>query len=79
MVVLKQRLLIQVVLILCRQQKIVTINLDIKFVSAKLNDQLLGKVKVLKTTKTLVFIYCEILDSTCFWWTKLSKEYFQIK
>ncbi len=46
-------------------KRCVTINLDIKFVSAgKLNDQLLGKVKVLKTTKTLVFIYCEILDSS---------------
>ena len=45
-------------------KRCVTINLDIKFISAgKLHDQLLGKVKVLKTTKTLVFISCEILDS----------------
>ena len=34
-----------------------TINLDIKFISAgKLNEKLIGKVKVLKRTKTLVFI-----------------------
>ena len=45
-------------------KRCVTINLDIKFISAgKLHDQLLGKVKVLKTKKTLVFISCEILDS----------------
>mgnify|MGYP001234734110 FL=1 len=39
----------------------VTINLDIKFISAgKLNEILVGNVKVLKRTKTLVFISCEI-------------------
>ena len=41
-----------------------TINLDIKFISAgKLNERLIGKVKVLKKTKTLVFISCEIFGT----------------
>ena len=45
-------------------KRCVTINLDIKFISAgKLNDKLIGKVKVLKKTKTLVFISCEIFAS----------------
>ena len=39
----------------------VTINLDMQFISiGKLGDKLLGKVKILKKTKTLVFISCEI-------------------
>ena len=42
----------------------VTINLDIKFISAgNLNDNLVGKVKILKKTKTLVFISSEIFCS----------------
>ena len=42
-------------------KRCVTINLDIKFISAgKLNERLIGKVKVLKKTKSLVFISCEI-------------------
>ena len=45
-------------------KRCVTINLDIKFISAgKLKEKLIGKVKVLKKTKTLVFINCEILSS----------------
>ena len=45
-------------------RRCVTINLDIKFISAgKLNDNLMGKVKVLKRTKTLVFISYEIVGS----------------
>ena len=45
-------------------RRCVTINLDIKFISAgKLNDNLMGKVKVLKRTKTLVFISSEIIGS----------------
>tara|TARA_B100000700_G_scaffold305878_1_gene380455 strand:+ start:194 stop:583 length:390 start_codon:yes stop_codon:yes gene_type:complete len=45
-------------------KRCVTINLDIKFISAgKLNDNLLGKVKILKKTKTLVFISSEIFSS----------------
>ena len=45
-------------------KRCVTINLDIKFISAgKLNEELIGKVKVLKRTKTLVFISSEIFNS----------------
>ena len=44
-------------------KRCVTINLDVKFISAgKLDDNLKGKVKVLKKTKTLVFINCEITN-----------------
>jgi len=42
-------------------KRCVTINLDMKFISAgKLDDKLKGGVKILKKTKTLVFISCEI-------------------
>ena len=42
----------------------VTVNLDIKYISAgKLGDNLVGKVEVLKRTKTLVFINCKIINS----------------
>ena len=42
-------------------KRCVTINLNIKFISAaKLGDKLKGFVKILKKTKTLVFINCEI-------------------
>ena len=45
-------------------KRCVTINLDIKFISAgKLNENLIGRVKVLKKTKTLVFISSEIFAS----------------
>ena len=45
-------------------KRCVTINLDIKFISAgKLNEKLVGKVKILKRTKTLVFISSEIFAS----------------
>ena len=44
-------------------KRCVTINLDIKFISASmLGDNLKGNVKVLKKTKTLVFINCEIFN-----------------
>ena len=47
--------------IVAGNKRCVTINLDIKFISAgKLNEKLIGKVKVLKRTKTLVFISSEI-------------------
>ena len=50
--------------IIAGNKRCVTINLDIKFISAgKLNEKLIGKVKVLKKTKTLVFISCEIYAS----------------
>ena len=42
-------------------KRCVTINLDIKFITAAhLGEKLKGKVKILKKTKTLVFITCEI-------------------
>ena len=42
-------------------RRCVTINLDIKFISAgMLSDNLKGIVRILKKTKTLVFINCEI-------------------
>ena len=42
-------------------RRCVTISLDIKFISvAKLGEKLNGRVKILKKTKTLVFINCEI-------------------
>ena len=42
-------------------KRCVTINLDMKFGAAgKLGDKLKGDVKILKKTKTLVFINCEI-------------------
>ena len=42
-------------------KRCVTINLDLKFITAvKLGEKLNGKVKILKKTKTLVFINCEI-------------------
>ena len=45
-------------------KRCVTINLDIKFISAgKLNEKLVGKVKILKRTKTLVFINSEIFGA----------------
>jgi uncharacterized protein (TIGR00369 family) len=44
-------------------RRCVTINLNMKFISAgKLNDELKGIVKILKKTKTLVFINCEIFN-----------------
>ena len=42
-------------------KRCVTINLDIKFITAaKLDEVLTGKVKILKKTNSLVFINCEI-------------------
>jgi uncharacterized protein (TIGR00369 family) len=42
-------------------RRCVTINLDMKFISAgQLGDKLKGNVKILKKTKMLVFINCEI-------------------
>ncbi len=39
----------------------VTISLDIKFIGAtKLGDEIIGKVKILKKTKSLVFVFCEL-------------------
>ena len=39
----------------------VTISLDIKFIgSSKIGDEIIGNVKILKKTKTLVFLFCEL-------------------
>ena len=39
----------------------VTISLDLKFIgSSKIGDEILGKVKILKKTNTLVFLFCEL-------------------
>jgi acyl-coenzyme A thioesterase PaaI-like protein len=39
----------------------VTISLDLKFISAsKVGDEIIGHVKILKKTKTLVFLFCEL-------------------
>ena len=45
-------------------KRCVTINLDIKFISAgMLNDDLVGNIKILKKTKTLVFINCIVSNT----------------
>ena len=45
-------------------RRCVTINLDLKFITAaKLGEKLNGKIKILKKTKTLIFISCEISNS----------------
>ena len=39
----------------------VTISLDLKFIGAsKVDDEIIGQVKILKKTKTLVFLFCEL-------------------
>ena len=39
----------------------VTISLDLKFISAsKVGDEIIGHVKILKKTKTLIFLFCEL-------------------
>lgn len=46
-------------------KRCVTINLDIKFISAaKIGENLTGTVKILKKTKTLIFINCEIKNNS---------------
>ena len=50
--------------IMAGNKRCVTINLDLKFISAgRLNETLTGEVKILKKTKSLVFISCEISTS----------------
>ena len=42
----------------------VTISLDIKFISAsKLGDEIIGFVKILKRTKSMVFLICHLKNS----------------
>ena len=39
----------------------VTISLDLKFIgSSKEGDEIIGSVKILKKTKTLIFLFCEL-------------------
>mgnify|MGYP000677904470 FL=1 len=39
----------------------VTISLDLKFIGAsKVGDEIIGNVKILKKTNTLVFLFCEL-------------------
>ena len=39
----------------------VTISLDLKFIgTSKVGDEIIGHVKILKKTKTLVFLFCEL-------------------
>ncbi len=39
----------------------VTISLDIKFIGAsKVGDEIIGNVKILKKTNTLIFLFCEL-------------------
>ena len=39
----------------------VTISLDLKFIgTSKIGSEIIGKVKILKKTKTLVFLFCEL-------------------
>ena len=39
----------------------VTISLDLKFIGAsKIGDEIIGHVKILKKTKTLVFLFCDL-------------------
>ena len=39
----------------------VTISLDLKFIGAsKVGDEIIGSVKILKKTKSLVFLFCEL-------------------
>jgi|TARA_A200000113_G_scaffold173661_1_gene158753 acyl-coenzyme A thioesterase PaaI-like protein len=39
----------------------VTISLDLKFIgTSKLGDEIIGHTKILKKTKTLVFLFCEL-------------------
>ena len=40
----------------------VTISLDLKFIgSSKTGDEIFGKTKILKKTKTLIFLFCELV------------------
>jgi acyl-coenzyme A thioesterase PaaI-like protein len=39
----------------------VTISLDLKFIgTSKVGDEIIGHVKILKKTKTLIFLFCEL-------------------
>jgi len=39
----------------------VTISLELKFIgSSKVGDEIIGNVRILKKTKTLIFLFCEL-------------------
>ena len=39
----------------------VTISLDLKFIgTSKIGDEIFGNVRILKKTKTLIFLFCEL-------------------
>ena len=47
--------------IAANNSRCVTISLDIKFIgTTKLNDEIVGFVKILKRTKTMVFLICHL-------------------
>ena len=59
----------------------VTISLDLKCIgSSKIGDEIIGNVKILKKTKTLVFLFCElkcndkIITSASVVWKILAKR-----
>ena len=40
----------------------VTVSLDLKFIGiSKIGDEIIGHVKILKKTKTLIFLFCELI------------------
>ena len=48
---------------IAENKRCVTINLDIKYIAAtQKGNSLLGKIKILKKTKSLIFINCEITN-----------------
>ena len=45
-------------------QSCVTISLDVKFIApSRLGDQILGKVKILKKTKSMIFVNCNLYNN----------------
>tara|TARA_A100001011_G_C13902449_1_gene671659 strand:+ start:82 stop:483 length:402 start_codon:yes stop_codon:yes gene_type:complete len=59
----------------------VTISLDLKFIGAsKIGDEIIGRTKILKKTRTLVFLFCElkcnnkIITSASGVWKILTKQ-----
>ena len=59
----------------------VTISLDLKFIgTSKIGDEIIGHTKILKKTKTLVFLFCElkcnnkIITSASGVWKILAKQ-----
>ena len=50
---------------MCIRDSCVTVSLDIKFISpTKAKDEILGKVKILKKTKSMVFISCNLISNS---------------